>query len=52
MITFEFGKSEKIVLDKNSIFIKFYGNDFKENVARIKSYWNRVYNQQTKEELQ
>lgn len=43
MVTIEFGAAEKANLDKNSLFLKFYGSDFKQNLDRIKSYWNRVY---------
>lgn len=43
MITIEFGKSEQTNLDKNSLFIKFSGNDFKENLEKIKGFWNRKY---------
>lgn len=43
MITIEFGAAENQTLDRNSIFIKFYGNDFKENLEKIKKFWNRTY---------
>lgn len=49
MVTFEFGVAENQSLDRNSIFIKFYGNDFQEGVKRIKGYWNRKYLKNTKE---
>ena len=43
MITIEFGRAEKQTLDSNSLFIKFMGPDFRENLEKIKSFWNRVY---------
>ena len=43
MITIEFGMAEHQTLDKNSLFIKFYGKDFQDNLAKIKSFWNRTY---------
>lgn len=43
MITIEFGAAEKQSLDRNSLFIKFYGDDFQENLSKIKTYWNRIY---------
>lgn len=43
MVYIEFGTAEKQTLDRNSLFIRFRGNDFQENLARIKSYWNRIY---------
>lgn len=49
MITIEFGQSEKTSLDKNSMFIKFYGDDFKSNVDKIKKYWIKQYLKETKE---
>lgn len=49
MITIEFGKSEQTSLDKNSMFIKFYGSDFKENISKIKSFWVRAYLPKTHE---
>ena len=49
MITIEFGAAEHQTLDTNSLFIKFYGNDFKQNVDIIKKYWNRVYLKDTRE---
>lgn len=49
MITIEFGKAENQTLDKNSLFIKIMGNDFKINLERIKAYWNRKYLATTKE---
>lgn len=42
MVTIEFGAAEKQTLDANSLFLKFYGNDFKDNLEKIKGYWNRV----------
>ena len=47
MITIEFGTAENQNLDRNSLFLKFYGNDFKDNVEKIKKYWNRVYLKKT-----
>ena len=38
MITFEFGMAETQNLDKYSIFIKFRGDNFHDNIAKIKSY--------------
>ena len=49
MITIEFGKAERQTLDKNSLFIKMYGNDFKQSLERIKAYWNRIYIPETRE---
>ena len=49
MITIEFGAAEKQTLDANSMFIKMYGSDFKQSLERIKSYWNRIYLNQSKE---
>lgn len=49
MITIEFGKAEKQTLDSNSLFIKLMGNDFKENLDRIKKFWNRTYLKETHE---
>ena len=49
MITIEFGAAEHQTLDTNSLFIKFYGSDFKQNVDIIKKYWNRVYLKDTRE---
>lgn len=49
MITIEFGKAENQILDPNSLFIKLYGFDFKENLEKIKAYWNRIYLKETKE---
>ena len=49
MITIEFGKAERQSLEKGSMFIKMYGDDFKKSLERIKSYWNRVYISDTKE---
>lgn len=43
MITVEFGKAEKQNLDPNSVFLRFSGSDFQDNLAKIKSFWNRVY---------
>lgn len=47
MITIEFGAAEKQTLDRNSLFIKMYGNDFRQSLERIKSLWNRTYLKQT-----
>lgn len=49
MITIEFGKAENQKLDSNSLFLKFRGNDFKENLEKIKTFWNRTYLKQTYE---
>ena len=49
MITFEFGMAETQNLDKYSIFIKFRGDNFHDNIAKIKSYWNRTYLKKTYE---
>lgn len=43
MITIEFGKAEKQSLDANSLFIRFFGNDFMDNLTKIKGFWNRIY---------
>ena len=43
LVTIEFGVAERQSLDKNSMFIKFMGYDFAENLNKIKGYWNRVY---------
>lgn len=43
MITVEFGKAEKQSLDRNSLFLKFSGSDFSENLEKIKGFWNRIY---------
>ena len=49
MITIEFGKAERQTLDKNSLFIKMTGYDFKQSLERVKGYWNRIYIPETKE---
>ena len=49
MVIIEFGKAEQLTLDKNSLFLRFTGPDFKENLDRIKRYWNRKYLKDTKE---
>lgn len=43
MVIIEFGKAERQSLDSNSLFIRFSGWDFKDNLAKIKGYWNRIY---------
>ena len=43
MISIEFGVAEKQNLDTNSLFIKFYGDDFQQNLEKIKGFWNRIY---------
>lgn len=43
MVTIEFGKAETQKLDPNSIFITFSGYDFRDNLDKIKSFWNRRY---------
>ena len=47
MITIEFGAAEKQTLDRHSLFIQMYGNDFRQSLERIKSLWNRTYLKQT-----
>lgn len=47
MVIIEFGKAENQTLDSNSLFLKFAGNDFKENLNKIKNYWNRKYIKET-----
>lgn len=42
MVIIEFGSAEKQTLDRNSLFIRFNGWDFKANVEKIKGFWNRV----------
>lgn len=42
-LCFEFGNAEKQTLDKYSIFLRFRGPNFNENLTRIKSFWNRIY---------
>lgn len=49
MITIEFGAAENQTLDSNSLFIKVSGYDFKDNLAKIKSFWNRKYLSKTHE---
>ena len=49
MITIEFGAAENQTLDRNSLFIRFMGDDFRENLDKIKSFWNRIYLKQTYE---
>ena len=49
MITIEFGAAENQTLDRNSLFIRFMGDDFRENLDKIKSFWNRTYLKQTYE---
>ena len=49
MITIEFGKAENQNLDSNSLFIKFRGDHFQENLAKIKGFWNRIYIKQNYE---
>lgn len=49
MITIEFGKAEKQTLENNSMFIKMYGSDFRENLEKIKSLWNRTFLKATNE---
>ena len=43
MVIIEFGAAENQTLDKNSLFIRFSGNDFKANIDKIKNFWNRKY---------
>lgn len=47
MITIEFGAAEHQTLERNSLFIKMYGGDFKDSLQKIKSLWNRTYLKQT-----
>ena len=49
MVIVEFGKAETQTLDSNSLFLRFTGNDFNENIQKIKGYWNRKYLPNTKE---
>jgi len=49
MVIIEFGRAETQTLDKNSLFLKFSGSDFAQNIDRIKKYWNRKYLPQSKE---
>lgn len=49
MLVIEFGKAEQQTLDSNSLFIRFVGPDFKENLDKIKKFWNRVYLKSSKE---
>lgn len=43
MVIVEFGKAETQTLDSNSLFLRFSGSDFNENIQKIKGYWNRKY---------
>lgn len=49
MVIIEFGKAETQTLDSNSLFLKFMGNDFKDNINKIKTFWNRKYLKDTHE---
>ena len=49
MVIIEFGMAETQSLDSNSLFLRFSGSDFKQNVDRIKNYWNRKYLPENKE---
>lgn len=49
MVLIEFGKAEQQSLDSNSLFMRFTGPDFMDNVAKIKGFWNRKYLADTKE---
>lgn len=42
-IAIQFGKAEKQTLDANSMFIQIYGQDFYENLEKIKSLDNRQF---------
>lgn len=42
MVIIEFGAAERQTLDPNSLYITFKGEHFKENVAKIKGFWNRI----------
>lgn len=43
MIKLKFDKAVKTTLSSTAIFLKFEGEHFKENLEKIKSFWNRVY---------
>lgn len=43
MITIKFDTSKQQTLDKYSLFLRFSGYDFRDNLAKIKSFWNRSY---------
>lgn len=49
MVIIEFGKAEQLTLDSNSLFLRFVGPDFKDNVDRIKKFWNRKYLKDSRE---
>ena len=49
MVIIEFGRAENQTLDSNSLFLRFTGNDFKENLDKIKGYWNRKFLKESKE---
>lgn len=49
MVIIEFGKAEQLTLDSNSLFLRFVGPDFKDNVDKIKKFWNRKYLKSSKE---
>ena len=49
MVVIEFGTAENQTLDSNSLFLRFTGPDFKENLEKIKGYWNRKFLKDTKE---
>ena len=49
MVIIEFGTAENQTLDSNSLFLRFTGPDFKENLEKIKGYWNRKFLKETKE---
>lgn len=42
MVVIEFGIAEKQTLDSNSLYIRFTGSDFKQNLEKIKKFWNRI----------
>lgn len=49
LVVIEFGQAENQTLDSNSLFIRFSGYRFKENIERIKKFWTRKYIVKTKE---
>lgn len=49
MVIIEFGAAEQQTLDSNSLFLRFSGYDFKDNIDKIKGFWNRKYLSSTKE---
>lgn len=43
MIKIKFDKAVKTSLSPTAIFLKFEGEHFRENLDKIKGFWNRVY---------